>query len=74
MVTLAHFYSTSKMAARMLMNSYISSYLHLLYSPQGPYWPLSVGGRNSVWYDGNHYRNPTFVYKYNVLDAGFTML
>jgi len=41
---------------------------------QGPYWPLYVSDRNSVPQDGDHYRNPSFIYNCNVLDAGFAML
>jgi len=38
-------------------------------SPQEPYWPLSMGVRNSERQDGDHRRNPSFIYNYNILDA-----
>jgi len=40
----------------------------------GPYWPLSMRVRNSVRQDGDHHRNPSVIYNYNILDAGLAML
>jgi len=38
------------------------------------FWPLSVGVRKSVRQDGDHRRNPSFIYNCNILDTGFAML